>query len=525
MERTYVRFGDAGRALCGVTPPRWMDPTFDDRAWSDPSASPDGGACTGNRSARWVFDVGPELSRLATITLRVRYRHGFAAYLNGVEIARARLEAGAAPEALATDVHGLEAESYVIPVRAGLLHTARNVLAIEAHPHTAGLQAMIDAQLTASDGPRLVRGPYLQRISPSQVTIVFDTDLPTLGQVRYGATEHYDHTVGAAPPATHHVLDLVGLAPASLVHYRVTARGGEAVKLAANTHPLPLAGTVVDSGDLTFHTPPSADGRPLRFLIYGDVRSGHDVHAQLDRRLAAEDADLAIVTGDLVGRGSEDAEWEKFFEISGPLLARLAIFPAPGNHEYARLGPSGIGADRFRAFFAPLLGDPAASYYSFDEAGVHFVALDSNAYLDRRQIEWLERDLSTAEKRGARAVIVFAHQGPYTSGMHGNQEDCIRDYVPILVRHHVALFIGGHDHHYERGRVGALNYLISGGGGADLRPLRCAMSGSKPCGPTVLALANEYHYLVVEVMPTFLRLCPKRLDGAPLEACTVLPLR
>src|SRR5581483_9956293 len=522
-EIAWVRAGDPARQTCGAAPGGWNQPAFDDRAWDEVEPPPDGGAggnpdggtgCAGTRYQRWRFDAGAELQKLATLTLRIRYSHGFAAYLNGVEIARRRLDPGAGAAALATDYHGPEAERVILPFRAGLLRPSGNVLAIEVHPRTAGREALVEAELSGADGPRLVRGPYLQQLGERGATVVFDTDLPTVGAVRWGASEEYGFADAEPTARTHHVLKLRGLAPGEAYHYRVTARGAPS-PLATNGN-LPQAS---DAGDARFHTAPGA-GRPLRFVVYGDVRSGHDIHAALDRALLDEDPDLVLVTGDLVDRGSDEGDWEKFFEVGAPLLRQLAIFPAVGNHEYARLG-RGLGA--YQSFFPTEKG--GETYYSFDLAGVHFAALDSNQYRSPQQLAWLDRDLGEAQRRGARALFVYAHEAPYATGLHGDNPVAIHDYVPVLERHHVTIFFGGHDHHYERGRAGALDYVITGGGGAELRPQKCGVDGKRPCPPRVLALYNEHHYVMVEVMPSFVRVCPKRPDQTPLEACTTLPLK
>jgi hypothetical protein len=209
--------------------------------------------------------------------------------------------------------------------------------------------------------------------------------------------------------------------------------------------------------------------------------------------------------------------------VAAQLLRQVALFPAPGNHEYARLGRGlAVFMNLFRG--PPRVGDEAAPYYSFDEDGVHFVALDSNLYGAPRQITWLERDLAEAARRGVRATFVYAHEGPFSSGLHGDNAQCIRDYVPLLERFHVTMFFGGHDHHFERGRVGALPYVVTGGGGAELRPTRCGMPGKRPCPPRVLELINDHNYVLVEVLPTLFRVCAKRPDGTPLDACAALPL-
>jgi len=543
-EVELVRASDGGRATCGL-PPGWQRPELDDGAWVarqpapppappvDGGAAPDGGAeapapaaaptffragtqpeCPGTVAIRWRFEVPADLvDKLATLTLRLRYLHGFAAYVNGVEVARRRLEPSADAAAVATEAHGPEAERLFIAVRPGLLRRGANLLALEVHHRTAGRPPLAEVELSGADGPRIIRGPYLVRLSEREVTIAFDTDLPTVGEVRWGAAGDEQRTASDAPAQTHHALRLAPLQPGQTYRYAVSARGA-------------APGAVpVEAGEATFHTPPAA-GQPLRFLVYGDVRSGHDIHALLNRRMADEDPDLALVTGDLVDRGSDEGDWERFFEVAGSLLRSLAIFPAAGNHEAARLGR---GLERFLAFFRwPFRpGEEEGAYYSFDAAGLHFVALDSNAYRSPRQLAWFDRDLAAARKRGARGIFVYAHEPAWSTGLHGDNQVAIRDYVPLMERYGVSMFFGGHDHHYERGRVGQLDYVVTGGGGAELRWARCAVGvpGKRPCPPHVAAFANEHHYVVVEVVPPLFRVCPKRLDGTPIEACAQLKLR
>src|SRR5690242_3579087 len=86
----YVHFGDLGRSTCGAASSSWNAAELDDSAWTDTAGLPDAGTCQGTRFVRIRFNTGAELSRTLTLVLRVRYRHGVAAYLNGTEIARRR---------------------------------------------------------------------------------------------------------------------------------------------------------------------------------------------------------------------------------------------------------------------------------------------------------------------------------------------------------------------------------------------------------------------------------------------------
>jgi hypothetical protein len=470
--------------------------------------------------------MGAESSRLITLTLRARYEHGFAAYLNGIEVARRQLAPEADAGALATEPHGPEAERIFVPVRPDLLQPEDNVLAVEVHPRISGREPRLEVELSGSDAPRIVRGPYLQRLNQSSVTVVFDSDVPTLGEVQWGASKTYGRSRSSGVRSTHHVLLINDLRPGTTVHYRALIRASTSLPVASLGSP--VSPEDVDVGDVEFRTAPGS-GQPLRFAVYGDVRSGHEVHGQIVRALQTEAPDLAVMTGDLVDRGSDDGDWERFFEVAGPLLRQMAIFPAIGNHEYARRGR---GAQRFFELFrsVKLDGDGGNTYYSFDLAGVHFVALDSNQYGSHKQLTWFERDLRSARAQGARALFVYAHAGPYSAGMHGDNPTCIRDYVPVMRRYRVSMFFGGHDHDFERGDLDGFRYIVTGGGGAELRASRCAVYGSsmspglKLCPPRVKTFANEHHFVMVEVQSHSLQICPKRPDGTALEACTTYPL-
>ncbi len=249
------------------------------------------------------------------------------------------------------------------------------------------------------------------------------------------------------------------------------------------------------------------------------MRSGHDVHAQLVRAVTAEDPDLVIGTGDLVDGGHDEAEWQRFFSIEQPLMAQVPVYQAIGNHDYGRRGD---GLVRFLSMFPrPEL----TTWWSFDVSGVHFVLLDSESYRNPDQLAWLRQDLAAATAKKARAIFAFTHHGPYSAAVHGDSREAQQDYVPLLEEAHATILFSGHDHDYERGHVGRLTYVVSGGGGAELRPVRCGVPGKKRCDPRMQAFVNEHHYVLVELLRDRLRLCPRRPDGSPLEECVTLPLR
>jgi hypothetical protein len=101
-------------------------------------------------------------------SLRIHYDDGFAAYLNGVEIARVNLAAGAAHDAPATAA--IEPEEIVIDLatRLDLFLEGRNLLAIEAHN-----AALDSSDLTISAELRVETAAGVEKLVPQEASWFF----------------------------------------------------------------------------------------------------------------------------------------------------------------------------------------------------------------------------------------------------------------------------------------------------------------------------------------------------------------
>lgn|GEM_PF-1265543 len=454
----------------------------------------------------FALGADPSDAAMRVLELRVRYRDGLALWLNGVPIVRRELPVQGDPLALATRRHGPEWESFFVPVVPGLLRAGDNVLAVEVRPAAHGVAPRLELELAGRPSGRVVRGPMVQRVGAAHATLVVETDLPTRATVAWGPTAALGTVVADHRLTRRHELELADLPVDAAVHYQVAIDG-------------------VPAAAAQFATAPTT-GEIIRVGVYGDVRGGHRVHAAIVAQLLDEAPDLVLASGDLVLHGADEADWQQFFAVTAPLLATIPFYASVGNHD---LGRAGDLARRFTDLFALPPGPadrPAGdAWYSFDVADVHVVMLDSNAYDDALQRAWLERDLTAAAR--ARAILVVVHDGPFARGSHGGNQLAVRDFVPILARHRVTLVISGHDHLYQRGRHDGVDYLVSGGGGAPLYRLRCGVAGRPRCAhPDGMQHgAREHHYVVLTIYPRFVEVCPKLVDGTPLEPCYHLPTR
>jgi len=445
-----------------------------------------------------TFAVGADAANVRMLEIRLRYRDGCAIWLDGSEVGRRALAMGKV-SALAEHAHGSEWETFYTPIAPGQLAVGDHVLAIEVHPaggHHVSPELSVDVVGRSELG--IVRGPVLAKLGTTTATIAVETD-PGLGaQLEWGDVGDHVHRLDS-PPGARHSFDLTGLPPKAQVTYRV------------------IAGTT-RTPRFTFHTAPVA-GDVIRIGVYGDTRGGHEIHHKLVEQMLGEALDLVAVTGDMVVRGTDEGDWQRFFTIAGDLLAVVPFYPAIGNHDLGWTGSV------FALPPGPAGRPTDANWYSLDLADIHLVFLDSNAYERTEQEQWLDADLAAARGRNVRAILAFTHAGPYARGIHRGNAVARERYVPILARYHVDLLLAGHDHLYQRGFAGGIHYIVSGGGGASLYQISCGVSGKPACTPDGMqAVKSEHHYVVLEITGDALEACPRLGDGRLLEPCTRIAL-
>jgi hypothetical protein len=155
-----VSVGDAWRFFRGQSPPSepaeaWRDPNFDDSQWE---TGPSGFGYGDNDDATVLDDMRgsyvsvyirkeftvASLEHTGALELTIDYDDGFIAYLNGQEVARRTMPAGAATWETLANSSGHEAGTpvtIVLGAAGDWLHVGTNVLAIEGH----------NATLTSSD--------------------------------------------------------------------------------------------------------------------------------------------------------------------------------------------------------------------------------------------------------------------------------------------------------------------------------------------------------------------------------------
>ncbi len=348
----------------------------------------------------------------------------------------------------------------------------------------------------AAAAPRFVKGPYLMDVRPDSVALLFELDAPApavvVAREASGAAHRYE-----AGASVWHEIVLRDLPPGTRHTWEVQLGGGGSGRARGRFVTAPEPGTTASA----------------RFLVYGDARTDAAAHQRIVRRMREEDADFVVHTGDMLADGRDPADWQAYFDASGPLYAELPVFPTLGNHE-ARAGGEGLPAYRRHVRTREGPGDEA--FYAFDHGPVRVLVLDSNQSFDEGtpQRAWLEAEVSRAHAPDAPAHLFAAvHHGPYSSGAHGSNPAIAGTRVEALLREAgVEVVFEGHDHAYERGDAAGLKYILSGGAGAPLYVTNERL-------PSQLAFEPAHHFVRVVVEGPAVTITAIRKDGSVLDAC------
>jgi acid phosphatase type 7 len=454
----------------------WRAPSFDDRGWRSgpaPLGYGDGDEAT-------VLGYGPDPANkyvttyfrrsftitdpaaFVSLTLRVLRDDGAVVYVNGVEVFRSNMPAGAidylTPATVA--ISGGDESTYVTsPLSPAVLVPGPNVIAVELHQSTgASSDVSFDLELIGAHSATVIRGPYLQMATPTSMVVRWRTNVPTDRRVRYGESPaSLSRVADGAGMGTEHEVRLTGLLPATRYYYSV------------GTTTAPLAG---DASYVIVTPPAPGTAKPTRIWVIGDAgtASGNQV-AVRDAYLGytgARATDFWLMLGDnAYPNGADDKYQAAVFDVYASLLRQSPVWPALGNHDALSADSATQSGPYYDIFTLPTQGEAGGvasgteAYYSFDYGTMHVIVLDS-ADSDRSSsgamLTWLRADLAATSKPW---IIAIWHHPPYTKGSHDSDTETEliemrTNALPILEGGGVDLVLSGHSHAYER------SFLIDG---------------------------------------------------------------
>lgn len=227
-------------------------------------------------------------------------------------------------------------------------------------------------------------------------------------------------------------------------------------------------------------------GAPLRLVVYGDSRftnpsvtHGTDprIRKWLAERVAEEHPAVLLLTGDTPFTGANPDDWKDFREETASWREQsILVLPTTGNHETYGGVAEGI-ANYLKNF--PEIADHR--YYSALLGDVEVISLDctSAAGKSSPQAEWFATQL--AKLPGQVKFLFILYHKPWMvdrqSQMLVNLPDTASLGLRAILEAHLAtlhakvIVFNGHIHNYERFERNGVEYVVTGGGGAEPYPI------------------------------------------------------
>lgn len=334
----------------------------------------------------------------------------------------------------------------------------------------AGLLALSAATASAQDAVGVFsidHGPYLQEVTETGATFVFNTSKPSFSYIELrkkggtDGTDYYRAKDGLRQADVEfYAIRAEDLQPATAYEYRIHARE---VK---EFHPYNVVfGDSIVSPWHSFRTVnPLQEGGSI--FITSDMHSRPDLLKQLLEACDYKTCTAFFYAGDMMNYMEHGGEhpFTSFIDASVEMFASSIPFElVRGNHE-----TRGDLARQFPTFFPKSTGKLYGSYRlgdvmvvmldsGEDKADSHPVyarLTDFNGYRTE-QAEWLKRLCASREYKEARYHIVISHF-PMVMNEQSRQEntwqgwqDAIDKFLPILNGADVDLLVSGHTHRCE----------------------------------------------------------------------------
>lgn len=492
---TIIDYGDDWKYLDNGSDQgiAWQAPAFNDAAWATGPAE----LGYGDNDEATVVSYGPDannkyvttyfrktfnvtnLNTFINFTLNVVRDDGFVVYLNGIEVARDNLPAGAPlynTYAVTPIANAGEYTPISFTISPCAFVEGANTIAVEMHQVNAtstdlgfNLKLVANTGVASGGTAVLTRGPYLQVGGETGMTFRWRTDIPTKGKINVGPSvgNYTTATEEETCPTTEHIVRVTGLTADTKYFYEVTDGIGTVLQN--------------DADNFFTTTPPANTTRKIRIAAFGDCGRNDNSYqsdnlANYNNYLATNGIDAAdawILMGDNAYNSGTDAEYtSKFFNVYGStILKNHKLYPSPGNHDYANSGANKTSRSLpyHNNFSVPQEGEAGGvpshkqNYYSYNVGNIHFLSLDSYGIEpDGTSIEtsgtsalktWLDADLAANTSKW---VVAYWHHPPYTKGSHdsdgeGDLVNIRQNFITFLENRGVDLIICGHSHAYERG--------------------------------------------------------------------------
>lgn len=311
-------------------------------------------------------------------------------------------------------------------------------------------------------GQNIVIRPYLQNLSDSEVSIMWETDNTGEGSIFYGSDpfsldiQIASTSITGSGTSRIHTATALGLNHNAKYYYKVVmADNTESQLYTFRTLALPE-----DEQNTQFiaMSDMQRDGsKPDKFREIVEEGVIPIVYSEIGDSLY--DLEGILIPGDLVVTGGNYSQWQNhFFSKADSITPHVPLYPVPGNHEY-----SGGGLPNFKKYFTLPdngLGTLEDECWYKDISNVRIIGLNSNSgSADKTtQLNWLGTVLdSTCMNDTIDFVFAELHHPfkselwtPGESSFTGQVIDSLETFTDACGKASIHFF--GHTHGYSRGQ-------------------------------------------------------------------------
>ena len=200
--------------------------------------------------------------------------------------------------------------------------------------------------------------------------------------------------------------------------------------------------------------PPAPAGFPFAVAVVADLGQSIVSH-RIISHIAATDARLALLAGDVVYADGLGARWDSGMRLLEPLASTRLLAACAGNHEVER-------GESFLPFIARFptpytwSGSPTPLQYTFTQGPVQVIVLNTYAGAAGmlRQAAWLRGVLGAIDREATPWVVALCHAPFYSSfsnKLYSKAGQPLRWAVEeLLYAAGVDILVSGHVHAYER---------------------------------------------------------------------------
>jgi len=347
--------------------------------------------------------------------------------------------------------------------------------------------------------PRLFASkPYIQNVTPTSATIMWESDSSKPGTVNYGTSTASGNTVTASltPSGAYTYIQkaiLPSLQESTTYYFQANTDG-----TTAQEQTLKTATTNVDM--------------PFKVGIWGDSHYTNPFSVMASYLVNNLNVDFCVTSGDVSNNGNDSVDVRKIFisNVLNIVGSKVPFYESFGNHDVA-------GGNLIRHYVEqPTDFNSDASKVSGSYAYVYgnsvFITIDWNRYeADLAPNGWLETFLKSPVSRQAKFRFIFIHCPPFMERWQGAEQSFVKTNIPLLSKKYgVTAVFSGHMHGYERGVLDGVQYITQGGAsyldinesvGPTIYP-HIVVGTNKPNNPANFNNGLTNHLLTLEITST-----------------------